>query len=58
MVISPDEALMVRRAAETVRNLIRQDPSRNTWADWVPRHLDGLAERIAAAAVPQEGSTP
>ena len=46
MKINPSEADMVKRTAVAVRNLIAQDHVCNTWADWVPQHLDGLAERI------------
>ena len=50
MKINPEEADMIRRAAVAVRNLILQDPERSEWADWVPQHLDGLAERIVSGS--------
>lgn len=41
------DAELVTRCAQAVRNLIGQvHAGRGRWADWVPEHLDQLAERM------------
>lgn len=40
------DADMLRRAAEACRNVQKQATGGKDWFDWVPAHLDGLAERL------------
>lgn len=40
------EADMLRRAAEACRNAQKQMSGRRDWFDWVPAHLDQLADRL------------
>ena len=51
------DADMIRRAAVAVHNLIRTDPKRNQWAAWVPRYLEGVADRIDKPALDEEESS-
>jgi hypothetical protein len=40
---------MITRCATAVRNLIGQVPAgHGRWADWVPEHLDRLANQMSA----------
>lgn len=43
---SAHDAAMLARCAEAVRNLQAQIGPGAQWADWIPQHLDVLAERI------------
>lgn len=40
------DAEMLRRAARACRNMQNQAVGPREWFDWVPKHLDHLAEQI------------
>lgn len=54
------EAEMIRRCATACRNFRRDNVHdlADCWFDWVPQHLDALAERIAAAGPSVEETDP
>ena len=49
------DADMLRRAADACRNLQKQTRGRHNveWFDWVPQHLEQLADRLVPSEEPQ-----
>ena len=44
--VTSQDAVMIRRAAVACRAMQNQASGNVRWFDWVPKHLDRLADRL------------